>query len=129
MNIFKSILAVISGIILIVVLSVGTDFLLEKTGVFPQGELIMNYTWMLLAAFIYRSIYAVAGGYLTATLSPNRPVLHALVLGGIGTLTSIPGIFLVINMNRTLWYPIALVITSLPLCWLGGKLKTNKLKA
>src|SRR6478735_8569183 len=120
MNIFKSILAVISGIILIVVLSVGTDFLLEKTGVFPQGELIMNYTWMLLAAFIYRSIYAVAGGYLTATLSPNRPVLHALVLGGIGTLTSIPGIFLVINMNRTLWYPIALVITSLPLCWLGG---------
>lgn len=124
MNIFKSILAIISGIVLIVVLSVGTDQLLETTGIFPIGEEIMSFPWLLGIAFAYRSLYALAGSYLTASIAPNRPILHVLILGGIGTLASIGGIFRAIEMNMgSLWYPIALVITTLPICWLGGKLK------
>jgi hypothetical protein len=36
-------------------------------------------------------IYGVAGGYITARFAPNRPMLHALVLGVLGLAVSIVG--------------------------------------
>lgn len=67
MKTLKSIGAIVVGIITIVVLSTLTDFVLEKLGVFPPPEQGLFITWMLLVAFIYRSIYAVIGGYITAS--------------------------------------------------------------
>lgn len=122
MNILKSIGAIVAGIITIVVLSTLTDFILEKLGIFPPPEQGLFITWMLLLAFIYRSVYAVLGGYVTAALAPVNPMRHSIILGVIGTVVSIIGVFAGWDLSEH-WYPIALVLTSLPCTWLGAKLK------
>jgi uncharacterized membrane protein len=128
-NTMKSTGAVLAGLIAIVVLSVGTDFALETLGVFPsfkeQSEHGLYIGWMLVLATIYRSIYAVVGSYLTATLAQNRPMLHAMILGIIGLVLSTIGAIVMWDKSPA-WYPISLIILALPCAWLGGKLKSNK---
>ena len=75
-----------------------------------------------MIAFLYRSAYAVLGGYITAILAPSNPMKHVKILGVIGTLGGIAGIFAGWNLSDH-WYPIALAVTAFPLVWLGGKMK------
>ncbi len=121
-NIFKSIGAVLAGFLAVVVLSVVTDLVLEKLGIFPPpSEMGLFVTWMLALAFIYRSVYAVVGGFITAKLAPTRPMFHVNILGILGTIGGIAGVFAGWNLSAH-WYPIALAVTAFPLVWLGGKL-------
>ncbi len=124
-SIFKSIGAVLAGFIAVVVLSVATDFALEALGIFPPPGQGLFIAWMLMLALIYRSIYAVAGGYVTAMVAPNRPMRHAIILGIIGLVVSIFGAIVAWDRSAH-WYPLALIITALPCTWLGGKLKTKR---
>jgi len=123
MSVLKSFGAIIAGIIVIVVLSVCTDLLLEKSGLFPSKQVVYS-SWMLALALVYRSIYAIVGGYVTALLAPDKPLKHAIILGFIGTVISILGVIAGWNLSAH-WYPIGLVITALPCSWLGGRLRSN----
>ena len=111
---FKSIGAILAGFIAVFVLSVLTDLVLEKIGFFPPATEPESYTWWrLLVALIYRSIYSVAGFYLTATLAPNRPMRHAVILGIIGTVFAALGAMA--NWDKSAnWYPVLLVLVTLP---------------
>jgi hypothetical protein len=82
---------------------------------------------MLIGALCYRFVFSVLGCYITALLAPSSPVLHAWILGGIGVVIGIMGIFMAIGMKLPdMWYPVALVLVT-PLCaWLGGKLAIGK---
>jgi len=126
-NTFKSVWAVIAGMIVIVALALGTDFVLERLGIFPSPGQGFFIPWMLMLALIYRSFYVVAGGYVTAMLAPNRPMRHAIILGIIGMVVSIIGTVVGWDLPHH-WYPIALVITTLPCTWLGSKLEITKTK-
>ena len=127
MNILKGIGAVLAGIIFIVVTHTVTDLVLEKLGIFTLPEQGLHITWMVVTATIYRSIYTVGGGYLTAALAPNRPMLYAVILGLFGIAASTAGAIVMIprNLGPT-WYPIALIVLALPCTWLGGKLRTRQ---
>jgi uncharacterized membrane protein len=118
----KSILAVLAGFILVAVLSTVTDLILEKAGVFPPPENGLFVTWMLALALVYRCIYTVAGGYLTAALAPQKPMKHSIILGLIGTVMACIGVVVGWNLSQH-WYPISLVVTALPCTWLGAKLR------
>jgi hypothetical protein len=76
MNILKGILAVLAGFIFIVVTHTGTDFVLHRLGIFPAPEQGFHITWMVVTATIYRSIYTVGGGYLTAALAPANAICN-----------------------------------------------------
>ena len=123
----RSIVAVFAGMLAVVVLSLGTDLALHAAGVFPAlGDRMSDRLFML--ATVYRTIYAVLGGYITARLAPNRPMQHALLNGLIGVALSTLGA--VVTWNRALgphWYPLALVVTALPTAWLGGKIRLMQL--
>jgi hypothetical protein len=127
MNTLKSIGAVLAGFLAVVVLSVGTDFVLESLGIFPpQSEPAAYTAGMLMVALIYRSIYTVAGGYLTARFAPDRPMRHAIILGIVGIVAGSLGVVFAWDLSPEHWYPIALVVTALPCTWLGGRMrKTN----
>lgn len=118
----RSLGALIIGIAVAVVLSVGTDMLLHKAGLFPAlGELMSNR--LLLLATAYRTVYGVLCGYLIARLAPNRPMEHALAGGLIGLVVSILGA--IATWNRGFgphWYPLALIALAVPQAWAGGKL-------
>lgn len=123
MRLIKSIWAVIAGFLIVVLLSMGTDFVLESLGVFPpQSEPGLYTAGMLAVALIYRCIYTVAGGYVTARLAPDRPIRHAIILGCVGIVAGMIGVVVSWNISPEHWYPIALVVTALPCTWSGGKL-------
>ena len=122
MSTLKSIGAVAAGFVAVFVLSVGTDALLERLGVFPNPDKGLFITWMLLLAVAYRSLYTIFGGFLTALLAPGRPMRHAIILGLIGLVFAIVGT--IANLGKgPLWYPLSLVVVTLPTVWLGARLK------
>jgi len=121
-KILKSIGAVLGGFVTVFILSVLTDVILEKLGIFPPQTQPEKYTsLMLLFALIYRGAYTVIGGYITAKLAPSKPMKHAIILATIGTIVAILGTIANWNLGNH-WYPVALVIIS-PFCiLLGAKL-------
>jgi drug/metabolite transporter (DMT)-like permease len=130
-RILKSIGAVLAGILVGAVLSLGTDVVLHAARVFPPWDQPASDALLLLAT-AYRTIYSVAGSYITARLAPNRPMLHALVLGVLGLAVSIVGAAVTWNKGPAFgphWYPVALVVLAMPQCWAGGKLYEMQLRA
>jgi len=127
---FRSVGAVLAGLITIVVLSNGTDTVLEATGVFPpvavQRERGFDAPWMVVLAIVYRSIYTVAGGYVAAALAPSRPIHHAVALGAVGIVLGILGTIATWGISPA-WFTILLLVLGLPCVWLGAKLRTEQL--
>ena len=127
-RILRSAGALLAGMFTGIVLSLGTDWLLQAAGVFPPlGQPAGNGA--LALATIYRSVYGVLGAYITALLAPDRPMQHALQLGLLGLLVSLAGAIATWNKEAIFgphWYPVALVVLALPTAWLGGKLRVNQ---
>ena len=126
MYIMKSVGAVGAGFLIVVVLSVGTDWVLETLGIFPPAsEQGLFISWMLAVALLYRTIYTILGGYMTARLAPDKPMRLVYVLGVLGTLGGIAGVVAGWNLSDH-WYPIALAVLAFPSVWLGGWLHKKK---
>jgi peptidoglycan/LPS O-acetylase OafA/YrhL len=125
----RSILAVILGIIVAAVLSLGSDIVMHVLGYIPSiGERASDVS--LAVATIYRTVYGVLGAYVTARLAPRRPMLHVMVLGTLGLLVSIAGAAATWNKGPAFgphWYPVALVVLALPTAWAGGALRETQL--
>ncbi|MCL5775092.1 MAG: hypothetical protein M1333_02675 [Patescibacteria group bacterium] len=119
----KSIWAVVAGFLAVVVLSVVTDTLLEKFGVFPPVTNPGAYvTWMLALALVYRSLYTILGGYVTAALAPMNPMKHIYVSMVLGAIGGVGGAVAGWHLGNH-WYPVALAVSGPVFVWVGGKLK------
>ncbi len=129
----QSIVAVLAGMVVGVALTLGTDVVLHKIGVFPPwGASMVGYDEALLLATLYRTVYGVLSSYITAWLAPNRPMQHALVGGFIGLVVSIVGAAVTWNKGPALgphWYPLALIVLALPTAWAGAKFRLMQLPA
>lgn len=126
MKILQGIGAVLAGIVFIVVTHTVTDLVLEKLGIFPPPAQGLHTTWMLVTATVYRTIYTIFGGYLTAALAPEPPLRYVMILGIFGTVVATLGAIVAIPMALSpAWYPIALAVLAFPSVWLGGKLKAK----
>jgi surface polysaccharide O-acyltransferase-like enzyme len=121
----RSIVAVVGGLLVVILLSLGTDIIMHATGVYPPWFQPMS-TSLWIFATAYRVVYGIAGGYVAARLAPNRPMRHAVVLGVIGVLLSIVGTVSTWNAGPEFgprWYPLGLIVIALPCSWIGGKLR------
>ena len=119
--------AVLAGFAAIFILSTATDIVLHATGVFPPWGQPMAGALFLLA-LVYRTVYGIAGSYLTARLAPNRPMSHAVALGVVGVLVSLAATVATWNAGPAFgpkWYPISLIIIAVPCAWAGGLLKVH----
>jgi len=125
-GILQSMGAVILGIASGAILSIATDKILEKTGVMTTDPFDANPVWLIMLVVLYRTIYNIVGSYLLAKLAPNNPMKHVIVLGIIGVVLGITGTIVMRHMPPH-WYPIALVILTLPSAWFGGKLAMRKI--
>jgi peptidoglycan/LPS O-acetylase OafA/YrhL len=127
----RSVAAVVAGFVLTALLSVGTDAVMHASGVFPPwGEPMSDglFAW----ATIYRVVYTVLGGYLTATLAPRRPMSHVMALGAVGVVVATVGAVATWNAGPAFgpkWYPVLLVVTALPCVWAGGILRARLQRA
>lgn len=126
-HIARSIGAVFLGLVAIFVLSLGTDQVLHVLKVYPPWNEPMNDPGLNLLAFSYRLVFDVFGCWLAARLAPRRPMKHALILGAIGVVLSLGGVFAAMGAKLgPLWYPIALVVSSMPSAWLGGAIAARR---
>lgn len=128
MKILKSIGAVVAGFLTVAILSTVTDAILEGIGIFPSAKYQMENgspVWLLLTALIYRSIFAVVGGCVTAWLAPQNPMKHVKILAVLGTIGGVVGVFAGWQFGNH-WYPVALAVTAYPLVYWGGKLRIKK---
>jgi hypothetical protein len=127
-KIWQSIGAVVAGAVAGIVVTLVTDAVLHKAGIFPpQGQPATDGALALATA--YRTIYGVGGAYLTARLAPSRPMLHVTILGVLGLIASLAGAIATWNKMEIYgphWYPVALVVLALPQSWLGGWLGETK---
>lgn len=119
----RSIGALLAGFVVVVVLSLGTDALLHATGVFPPwGQPMSDALFGLATA--YRTLYGIAGAYVTARLAPRRPMGHALLGGAIGLVLATAGAVATWDKGPEFgphWYPLSLIATALPGAWAGGR--------
>jgi hypothetical protein len=119
----RSVWAVFAGILVNVVLSLGTDQVLHVTGIYPPwGQRMADALFGV--AFAYRVVYTMLGGYITARLAPQHRMKHVMVLAAIGLVLATAGVAVTWEHPELgpRWYPLALLITALPLTWWGGKL-------
>ena len=125
----RSILALLAGFVLVVVLSILTDVILHAAGVYPPlGQPTPD--GLLLIATIYRTIFGIAGSYLTARLAPYGPMGHAMLGGAIGLVLATIGAAVSWSHPEKFgahWYPVALVVLALPTAWAGGKIRLAQL--
>lgn len=126
MNILKGIGAVVAGFIFIGVTHSGTDYILESLGIFTPPTVRFDTTWMVITAVVYRNLFMIAAGYITAALAPAPKMRYVVILGVIGTLAGVVGV--IVNTKLDLgaqWYPYVLVLLGFPCLYLGAKLRTR----
>jgi hypothetical protein len=132
-RILRSIGALLAGMLVGIVFTIGTDIVLHATGVFPPwGQSMVGFDGALLLATAYRTVFGVVGSYIIARLAPNRPMQHALVGGVVGLVVSIVGAAVTWNKGPAFgphWYPLALIVLAMPQAWAGGKLRVVQLRA
>ena len=120
----RSILALFSGFVLVLVLTLISDVVLYRAaGVTSPGQMLPHR--FLGIALAYRSVYAIAGSYLTARLAPYRPMAHAMIGGVIGLMIGVSGAVATWNSSFTQgahWYSIAVALMSIPTAWIGGRI-------
>lgn len=119
---WRSIWAVVAGVLFVIVVTTLIDVALHATHVYPPMNQPIGEHLALLAT-LYRVLVSVAGAWLTARLAPGKPMKHALILGCVGVVLGLVGLVATWNLGLgPRWYPIALVVLAIPQCWLGGKL-------
>jgi hypothetical protein len=116
--------AVLAGLVTIAVLDNAIDAVMHLTGIYPPyGQPMRDSLFVLATA--YRAVDSTLGCFITARLAPDRPLAHALTLGGIGVLLSLSAAVVTWNVDPPLgprWYSLALPAMALPVAWIGGTL-------
>ena len=96
---------------------------MREAGVFPPAGLEMANSLFVIAA-IYRAVFTIIGGYITAWLAPDRPMAHAWVLAAIGLVTGLAGVALYWKGGQNLgpaWYAISIPVSAIPCVWIGAR--------
>lgn len=122
----KSILAVVVGFILVGVLALAADFAVHAAA--PDAYDAKGRTEnlaVLLLALLYTPVFGAVGGYVTARLAPGNPQRHALALGILGLVFSVPVVMAHWN-DAPAWYHIVSLLTVVPAAWLGGSWRARQ---
>jgi hypothetical protein len=124
----RSIGAVAAGLVTIVVTHTLADAVMHRAGVFPPAGKPMSDGLFALAVG-YRVLLSIGGAYVTARLAPSSPRKHALVLAGIGLVLSTLGVIARLAVGPELgplWYPLVLVLVTVPCCLAGALLRGDR---
>jgi hypothetical protein len=116
------------GLIVIVLLSPGTDELMNLVGIFPGRGKPLQGTLPFVLAMAYRTLFGAVGCYVAGRLAPRAPLRHALALGAVGLVLSVVGAAATWGKPEfgPSWYPIALAVLALPSAWAGGALAERR---
>ena len=117
--------AVTAGFVVTAGASTAADAVMHAAGIFPDTPRLMSDQLFGLAT-TYRAAFTVAGGYVAASLAPDRPMRHAWILAWIGLAAGLAGIVVYFTMGANelgpFWYALSIPLEAIPCVWLGGRL-------
>lgn len=118
----RSLVAVISGFVLIFALSLGTDLAIRAAmpALFEESGRTESVA-ILLLTIGYVGLYATLGCYLAARLAPRRPMTHALLLGALGLVFTAVGSSVSWD-TAPAWYHVLSLMLVMFWAWLGGRM-------
>lgn len=124
----QSIAAVVAGFVLAGALNVGTNALLARVApsLVPTGAPVTDPAALVLIC-AYVAAFGILGCYVTARLAPARPMLHALVTGGLAFAMSIPLTLSAWN-DAPAWFNVYNLLAVMPYAWIGGRLRERQLQ-
>jgi len=124
----KSVLAVLAGLVVTIVLSTCVDLFVVYAGILPAKSADnTDLHWAIIAG--YRAVIVVFGCWVTARLAPSRPMMHALIAGGIGTALAVVGVIYSWDKGPEFgphWFSLTVALTALPCAWIGGLLVSSR---
>jgi len=125
-SIFKSIGVILLAFAVIALLSMLTDFLLESIGALPNPQKGLFEKWAIFLVLFYRGVYTIFAGFIVAKLAPTKPMLHAIILGIIGTLITVIAVSSPsFSEKAPLWFGFTLAAITIPCLWLGVRIKRS----
>ena len=122
----KSIWALIAGFLLLMVLSIGADILLRAffpKAFSPSGAV---QSWFAaITTICYAAAFGALSSYLTARLAGGRPVMHAMVLGGVVLLVVVAELAGSWH-SAPAWFNLCFLAIILPSAYLGGFIRARQ---
>lgn len=124
----RSILAIVVGFVLTGALNVGTETVLGRVApeMFPPPGTPSTSMTALLAICAYVALFGILGCYVTARLAPSRPLLHALIMGGLALAMFIPITISVWN-DKPVWFNVYNLLAVMPYAYIGGWIREREL--
>ncbi len=117
--VWKSVWAVVAGLLYTIALTTVLDVLMYLVGVFAKFGDPINSS-MAALALSYRILAGISGAYLTAGLAPFNPARHVFVLASIGTVLGLIGMIATWDSGLAPhWFAAAIAIIAYPQSWLG----------
>lgn len=121
---WKSVRAVLAGLLATFAVTTLVDVALHVLGVFPPvGERMSDGLFAL--ALAYRLPLNTGGCYLAARLAPRHPVRHALALGAGGVVLATLGAITMWDFGPG-WYSLANIAVALPCTWAAIRLHSRR---
>ena len=123
----RSVLAVITGFVVIGLLAFGTDAVMHSLapGKFGPNNSVSDFG-LLAFTEIYVFVYAVFGCWLCARIARRRPMFHALVLGVLGLVFNVVGASMTWQLYPR-WYTVVGLLAVMPAAWVGGRLAERQM--
>lgn len=121
--------AVLAGLLVFMILTLGADTLMR--GGFPTvfGSQWSVHSHLLSAAtIVYTVAFGVACSYLSALLARTRPMMHAMIFGGVLFAFTADG-FVDGWPAAPVWFSLGYLIILLPAAWFGGLLRVRQVGA
>jgi hypothetical protein len=123
----RSVLAVITGFVVIALLALGSDAIArsiapDKFG--PGGQ--VGDVGLLILTEIYVFIFAAFGCYLCSRIARRRPMFHALVLGVLGLVFNVIGASMTWQLYPR-WYTVIGLLAVMPAAWIGGRIAERQM--
>ena len=125
---WRSVMAIVIGFLFIGLLAFGADAVLRSAmpEAFDASGRVTSIP-ILVLTLVYVGIFAIAGCYLAARLAPNRPMRHALILGGLGLVFNIAGSYAAWH-TAPAWYHVVAIALVMPYAWIGGRIRERQLE-
>lgn len=117
---WKSVRAVVAGLLATFAVTTLIDVTLHAAGVFPPAGQRMSDSLFVLA-LAYRLPLNTGGCYLAARLAPNHPERHAFALALVGTLLATLGAIAMWDFGPA-WYSLANIAVAVPCAWVATRL-------
>lgn len=122
----RLILSIFVGIVVITILSTGTDTIFHATNVFPPPGEPMFDTGLLLLATAYRFFFQIAGCFVASMIAKDKSRASVLTLGIFGAIMWLLGTFIFMPGMGPMWYGILGAVLSVPSALIGEKLYRNR---